>query len=260
MPEMANEARPQVDMVSPTEFVALPSAGKLYPPDHPLYLRDEVEIRFMTAKHEDILSSQSLIQRGVVLDRLLESLLIDDIDVSALLPGDRNAIFLASRITAYGSNYPSTITCPQCGAKSDTEIDLNTFTVTTIPEEVELTENGTFLLALAGTGVDVEIRSLNVKDRQFLAKNSEAKRKNNLPETSRTDFLKMVLASVNGETSRTKINSFIDMLPARDSLQIRKAYSSVSPDINSKQDYHCPSCGETTALEVPLGLSFFWPN
>jgi len=259
VPEVANEARPQVDTVSPTEFVVLPSGGRLYPPGHPFYMRDEIEIKFMTAKHEDILSSQSLITRGVVLDRLLENLIVDDVDVESLLPGDRNAVFLASRITAYGSDYASVITCPQCGTKNETDIDLNSFTITSIPEDIELTENGTFILTLRSSGVEVEVKSLNVKERQFLTKNSEAKRKNNLPETSRTDFLKMAIVSVNGETNKSRINSFIGSLPAGDSLQIRKVYSSVSPDIDTKQDYHCSSCSKTTALEVPLGLSFFWP-
>jgi len=251
--------KPQIDMASPTEFVALPTGGKLYPPGHPFYLREEVEVRFMTAKHEDILSSQALITRGVVLDRLLEALLVDDVDVDTLLTGDRNAIFLAARITAYGSEYPTIITCPSCGAKNESEVDLNTFTLREVPEDIRLTENGTFLVKLPRSGRELEIKCLSMREQEYLTKNAEARRKNNLPETARTDFLKMVVVSIDGETSKTMINSFINGLPAGDSLHLRKVYSSVSPDIDTKQDYECPSCGTTTALEVPLGLSFFWP-
>lgn len=260
VPEVANVAQPQVDMASPTEFVSLPTGGKLYPPGHPFYMREEVEIRFMTAKHEDILSSQSLITRGVVLDRLLENLLIDDVDVGTLYTGDRNAIFLAARITAYGSEYPSVITCPKCGEKHETDIDLNTFTCRGIDEDLEVTEDGTFILTLPKTQVEVELRYLNVKERDYLNKNADSRRNNNLPETSRTDFLKMAIVSINSNTNKSSINSFISNMPAGDSLYIRREYAKISPDIDTKQDYHCPSCNKTTALEVPLGLSFFWPN
>ena len=61
----------------PTEVIDLPSEGKLYPEGHPC-LNGKIEIKYMTAKEEDILTSQNLIKKGVVIDRLLNSLIITE--------------------------------------------------------------------------------------------------------------------------------------------------------------------------------------
>jgi hypothetical protein len=223
-------------------------------------MQEEVEIRFMTAKDEDILSSKVLLSKGLALDRLLQGLLIENVDVKTLLAGDRNALFVAARITAYGADYAVHVTCPSCKSSADYEFDLSSLATKGLPDNIETTGHGTFVADLPKTGVDVEIKYLNVKEQEYLIKNTESRVKNNLPETSTTDFLKMTLASVDSETNKTKINSFISTLPAMDSLAIRKAYNRITPDIDLKQDYQCSSCGTTTALEVPLSGNFFWPR
>lgn len=258
--EPAQKEEAKLDFTKPTEFVELPSGGRLYPPDHPFYMKEEVEIRFMTARDEDILSSKSLLNKGLALDRLLQGLLIDKIDVKSILVGDRNALFVAARISAYGASYEVNVGCPKCGAREDHEFDLSSLSFREISDDIEVTENGTFIVNLPRTGVDAEVRYLNVKEQEYLTKNAEAKAKNNLPETTTTDFLKMCIASIDSETSKTKINSFINHMPAMDSLEIRKAYGRVTPDIDLKQEYNCSSCGATTVLEVPLAGNFFWPQ
>ena len=107
----------------PTEFVELPSRGQFYPVDHPLYKQETVEIRFMTAKDEDILSSQALIKNGLAIERLLESLLISDVDPNTLLVGDRSAILIATRISGYGKEYKVDYGCPACTSRN--EVDYN---------------------------------------------------------------------------------------------------------------------------------------
>jgi len=99
------QATPSLGFVSPTEFVELPSRGEFYPEDHPLHKQETVEIKFMTAKDEDILSSQALLKKGLAIDRLLESLMVLDVDARTLLLGDRNAMLIAARISGYGSEY-----------------------------------------------------------------------------------------------------------------------------------------------------------
>ena len=89
----------------PTEVLDLPSDGKLYPKDHPL-ASGKITIKYMTAKEEDILSSQNLIKKGVVLDKLFESIIVEkSINIDDILIGDKNAIMLATRILAYGPQY-----------------------------------------------------------------------------------------------------------------------------------------------------------
>ena len=60
---------------TPTEFVELPSGGNYYPEGHRLHGEQTVEIKFMTAKEEDILTSKTLIKQGVALERLLKSVI-----------------------------------------------------------------------------------------------------------------------------------------------------------------------------------------
>ena len=89
----------------PTEIVELPSKGHFYINGHPLS-SGKVEIKYMTAKEEDILTSENLIRQGTVIDKLLESLIVDkSIKVDDLLTGDKNALMVASRILAYGKDY-----------------------------------------------------------------------------------------------------------------------------------------------------------
>ena len=105
--------------VTPTEFVELPSGGKYYPEDHPLAGVDTIEIRHMTAKEEDILASTALAKKGLVLDRLLENILVLDIDPRSLLLGDRSAIMIAARMSGYGNVYETEVKCPFCEEHMD---------------------------------------------------------------------------------------------------------------------------------------------
>jgi len=89
----------------PTETIELPSKGLLYPEGHPL-ASGTVEMKYMTAKEEDILTNQNYIKSGVVIDKLLQSLLITKFDYGDLLIGDKNAIMIAARILSYGKDYP----------------------------------------------------------------------------------------------------------------------------------------------------------
>ena len=117
--------------VVPTEFVELPSKGAFYPVGHPLHNQTTIEIKQMTAKEEDILTSRSLLKQGVAIDRVIQSVIIDrSIDVSSLLIGDKNALVIASRVSGYGNDYNTTVTCPNCETKQDYSFDLNMAQIT----------------------------------------------------------------------------------------------------------------------------------
>ena len=114
-----------LDFVSPTEHVELPSRGRGYPQGHPLHNQETIEIKYMTAKEEDILSSQSLIRKGLAIDRMLQSVLINkDVQVKDLLIGDKNALTVAARVTGYGADYVTTVTCPACSTEQEFDFDL----------------------------------------------------------------------------------------------------------------------------------------
>ena len=111
------QAEQSLQFVTPTEFVDLPSKGRYYPPEHPLHNAEMIEIRHMTAKDEDILTSRSLLKKGIAIDRLLQNVLVDRrVRVEDLLIGDKNAIIIASRITGYGAEYEAGISCPSCAS------------------------------------------------------------------------------------------------------------------------------------------------
>ena len=129
--EVAAETPPQAQManplsfVVPTEFVDLPTKGRFYPEGHPLHNVEEIEIKFMTAKEEDILTSRSLLKKGVAIEKMLQNLVMDkSIDVESLFVGDRNAILVAARISGYGPEYKTSITCPACATTQTYEFDL----------------------------------------------------------------------------------------------------------------------------------------
>ena len=110
----------------PTEVIPLPSNGVIYPQESPLHMKDSVEIRAMTARDEDILTSRALIKKGTVITELIKSCLIDKtIDVDEMVSGDRNAIMTALRITGYGSEYKVEVDCPACGERSKQDFNLS---------------------------------------------------------------------------------------------------------------------------------------
>lgn len=251
---------------TPTEIVDLPSKGLLYPSDHPLYGKDTVEIRHMTAKEEDILSSQSLLRKGVAIDRMLQSILIDDVNVEELTIGDRNALLYAARVTGYGSDYEVEIECDNCDRDYDFTFDLSTYSDSYTTMETKkgdahrFTENGTVELELPKSKFLVEIRALTGEDETKLEKAREMKETNNLQESSLTDMIKMMLHSANGVTDREQLNNFADVMPALDSRLIRETYRKVMPNVAFKQQTECTHCGYTVEMEVPITGDFFWPG
>ncbi len=246
---------------APTEHVDLPSGGKFYPEGHPLHGKDTVEIKYMTAKEEDILTSQSLLKKGLAIERLLESVILDkNINPKTLLVGDRNAILVATRITGFGSDYETQITCPSCATSTEYSFDLDSVGISSGDEEVETSENGNFFIELPTTNVTVEVKLLNGIDEQKLSSLLESKRKNKLQETPLTDHLKSIIVSVNGNTDRSVINQFVSVMPSRDTRHLRSIYAKATPNIDMTFEFDCPNCGANTDVEVPFTVSFLWPK
>jgi len=263
-PQMAAAAVPPVppqqqhqglfNFVVPTEIVDLPSKGEFYPPGHPLHGVDSVEIKHMTAKEEDILTSQSLIRKGIAINRVLESIIVDDsIRVDDLLIGDKNALIIASRIYGYGADYDVSLTCQNCSNQFETTVDLNSFEARqiTFDDEVQKTENNTFLITLPKSEFVVEFRLLTSRDEAVIAKE-----KNN----GTTGLLRMIVVSINGQTDSFYIDRALQVLPIRDASVLKKLYASVVPDVDMSYEIDCPACSEVSRLEVPLTAEFFWPN
>jgi|TARA_R110000824_G_scaffold31089_16_gene101594 hypothetical protein len=254
----------QFAYVLPTEFVDIPSEGKFYPPEHPLHEQTSIEIRYMTAKEEDILTSQALLKKGVALDHLLRNILVDStIKPESLLIGDKNALLISSRITGFGPDYSVAVTCAICGANDKETFDLETaqqVKQSELPEGVSHVKGTTFFTVLPKTQANVEFGLLTGADEKRVIQLSEMKRKKKLPETPFTDQLRLIISSVNGSSRPEHINQFIETLPTLDGRHLRKVFTSVSPDINLKCEYTCDVCAHTEEVDLPLTAEFFWPG
>ena len=246
----------QINISVPSEFVELPSRGIFYPPSHPLHGKQSIEIKHMTAREEDILASESLIKKGVVLDRLIQSLVLDSkVDPSTILICDRNAILYAARSSAYGPSYEATLSCPQCGEKNEVDYDLDSFSSSdvTIPEDVKVTQNGTLVVTLPKSGKQIEFRLLNGRDEGQNFKGNQA-------NNSISEQLKRVVVSVDSNDDPGYTQMFCENMPAFDSRFLRKAIKNCTPSTDLKFELRCTSCGHQEEVEVPIGIKFFWPD
>ena len=221
--ESTGEASKPLDFTCPTEFVDLPSGGRFYPEGHALHKKDSLEIRFMTAKDEDILTSKSLLKKGVAIDRFLQNIIVDkDIKLSELLVGDKNALVVASRVTGYGADYQTKVTCPSCGETQTHSFDLEQGEANAggiealeghpeLSEAVSSTENNTWSILCPKSRVTVEVKLLVGADEKTMLKTQAMKKKNKLPEAMLTGQLRQTIVSVNGDSSSFSINKFIDI-------------------------------------------------
>ena len=261
----SSEQAPAFNWSVPTEFVELPSQGVFYPPSHPLHQQATVEIRYMTAKEEDILTSRSLLKEGVALERMLQNLLVDrSINISSLLVGDKNALLVAARKTGYGPAYETNVTCPSCDSTESFSFDISNPPVKDIYQNAKelgtsFGDDGTVSITLPMTKATVRCRLLTGEDEVRLAKEMQRKSKKKV-ETTATDSFRAYITSVNGDESPFTIESFIHAMPAMDARHLRKIYAAIVPDINLTQTYDCNNCGYETEMEVPLGVDFFWPG
>ena len=268
-PAIAEQTQSSLNFTVPVEMVDLPSKGQFYSDEHPLHNISTVEIRHMTAKEEDILTNKSFIKNGVVLDRLLESVLVDKtINVNDLLSGDKSAILVATRVTGYGEDYQAKIPCPSCGTIADFDFDLIEAQIFNDPDECVLvqdgtitkTDKGTFLFTLPKTRVVIEVRPLTGNDERKILNTNKMRQKNKLPELQLSDQIKSFIVSVNGQDDGLSINQFVETMPALDSRYLRNTYKLVTPSVDLAQEWECQACSYSQVLEVPFTSEFFWPK
>ena len=258
-----NNLQSILGFVAPTEHVSLPSGGKFYPADHALHGKDTVEIRYLSAKELDTLSSKSLLQKGIAVDRMLQSIIVDnDVQVEDLFVGDKNAIIVAARVGTFGGDYEVKLSCGQC----ETSFDHN-FNLAEIgnkdwgsEDDLEFSKNGTFFIKLPKTNVRVECKLLTTKDEKMLEEVAKKKARMNLPESSLTDQYKSFIVSLNGVTERGLVDEFVDVMPAGDMHYLSKIYTQVKPGLELIQDCECPSCGANNRIDIPFTANFFWPE
>ena len=253
-----------LQFITPTEFVELPSKGASYAAGHPLHMQESLEIRYMTAKDEDILTSRSLLKSGIALDRLIKNLIVNkNINSDSLLVGDRNAIIIAARSSAYGHLYKTKVNCPNCGEMNKKGFDLTQPKVYNGDDwgenNIKRLDTGNYLITLPRTKYEVVVRLLTGREEQIMIKQL-TKKKKNAEDSLVTRQMSMFIVSVQGHDDPYIINKFINNVPAAESRYLRNAYACLVPDLKISSEFECSSCGHEQELEVPMGADFFWPE
>jgi hypothetical protein len=235
----------------PTEWVDLPSKGLLYPEGSEL-AKGQVEIKYMTAKEEDILTNQSYIRNGTVLDKLIKSVIISKINYDDLLIGDKNAIMVAARILGYGSDYSFEL------SGEPHTVDLSQVENKSLKEELFANRVNEFSFTLPRSKYEVTFKLLTHKDEQDINRELEGLKKihkDNSPELSTR--LKYLITSVDGSREKQDIREFIDKaLLAQDSRALREYVKEIQPDV----DLTFFPEGSSDRVNIPIGVNFFWPD
>lgn len=245
------------------ESVPLPSRGLVYPAASPLHRRESVEIRAMTARDEDILTSRALLKSGKAISALIQGcLLLPGVDAGEMLAGDRNAVLIGIRISGYGAEYQVKMDCPGCGDRVERVVDLSQLPLKRFPEGVAPVQPGANEFAFTlPSGRGATFKLMTGADETELLATFERNRKAGIQDELVTTRLKAQLLSLGGERDPAAIAKVVRTLPARDSRALRAHIDRITPGVELVQSFTCPACGyEAGEVEVPLGTEFFWPK
>ena len=237
----------------PTEEIELPSKGLLYPEDSPL-ASGKIEMKYMTAKEEDILTNPNYLAKGIVIDKLLQSLIISKVNYNDLVVGDQNAIMIAARILGYGKDYEFTY------GGYDQKVDLTTLEDKVFDEALITPHTNEFTFVLPHSQIEVTFKILTVGDGDKIRKELEGLKKINKdanPES--TTRLKHMIVAVNGDRGTGVIRNFVDTaLLARDARALREYIAKVQPDIDTTVTVETSNGEEDITL--PITINFLWPE
>lgn len=248
----------------PTEIVPLPSKGLVYPLDNPLS-SGQVEVKYMTAKDEDILTNQNYLKQGVALDKLYEALVVGNgkgqaVNLNDMIMGDRSAVMLAARVLGYGSDYIINVTHPTTGKVLETTVDLNTLVPKDIDESLyNNTRDFEFVLPVSKTVLGIRLHT--VVETKAIARDIKAQEKAGMAVRNTTTILKHTVVSVDGEVDKKYISEFIDnSLLARDSLHLRGYMIDITPDYDLSITVDIPAEDFLETIPLPIDINFFWPR
>lgn len=235
----------------PTETVDLPSQGLVYPESSPLS-SGKIEMKYMTAREEDILTNKSLIEKGTVLDELIKSLIVSDIDYEDLIVGDKNAILVAARVLGYGSEYKF-----MWGGEEQV-VDLATIENKVFDPSLFKKGVNEFEFKLPHSGIDITFKLLTGKDEKKINAEIEGMKKiNKNSSIELSTRMKYIITSINGNKEAKYIREFVDTaFLARDSKALREHIKEVQPDV----DLTFFPDGSSDKISIPIGLNFFWPD
>jgi hypothetical protein len=244
----------------PTEVISLPSQGKCYPEDNPLS-KGTVEIKYMTAKEEEILASQNLIRKGVVLDKLFESIIVDkDVNVDDILIGDKNAIMLAARILGYGPEYQIEQE-NEFGEKEKITVDLSKVQTKEV-DFSKIKRDNSYEFITTGGNV-IEFKLLSHGDEKKIDADIKALQRLNKGGAGGelTTRYRYMITAIDGDSTTSAITKFVNnQFLTKDTRKFREVIRELQPDVNMEFEYENPNTGDTEVKPIPMGVGFFWPS
>jgi len=246
----------------PVESIPLPSNGIIYDPDSLLYNCQQLKIKAMTAREEDILSSQAFIKDGTAITKTIQSCLEEkSINVDDLIIGDRNALMISIRITGYGSDYNLLHSCRQCGSENKVCVKLNELSIKRLAEKPVEEGKNMFEFALPVTRKKVLFKFINGHDeREQNISRVRLEKAGIVKDNTVTSFLESTIVKVDDITDKNKIRHFIENMPALDSRKLRLHILKSEPGIDMDWQYNCQSCLSLNEFGIPITSEFFWPS
>mgnify|MGYP000169839198 CR=1 FL=1 len=248
------------DLKIPTETVTLPSKGLVYP-ETSLLAKGEIEMRYMSARDEDILTNINFIKQGTAIDKLLKSLIITPIDIDELIVGDKNAVLFAARILGYGKDYSFKFKNESTNKEDEYTLDLTTLKEKNLDENLFQPGKNEFIFELPKSSNIVTFKFLTGKDEKLIDAEIKGLQKIDANGSfDNTTRLKHMIIAVNGKFDRVSINDFVDnFLLAPDSRALKKYYAEISPDIETTVTLDKDGYVQE-GVTIPIGISFFWPD
>lgn len=244
----------------PTEVIDLPSKGLVYPESSPLS-SGTIELKYMSAKEEDILTNQNFIQKGVVIDKLLQSMIVDKkINYNELILGDKNAILVAARILGYGAEYDVEVS-DKYGKKIPVKINLSQLENKPVKEELFTRGKNEFNFILPQSKITVTFKLLTHSDEINIDKEIQGLKKA-FPNDSFeiTTRLKHQIIAINGDTRAENVRYFVDNMLLTDSRALRKYINEIMPDLNMTFSYEDSKGDAVEGVSIPMNINFLWPD
>ena len=238
---------------APFDVIPLPSKGKLY-----RNKKSSIKLAYMTTADENILTSPNLLQSGEFLEILINRKILEpELRYKDLLPGDRNAIMVWLRATAYGEMYPVTL-LDEFEDPFDTEINLNE--LKTIELNVEPEEDGLFTFQLPISKTFIRFKLLTCGDIDEIEKMIQKDKEINLPVNNANTYkLEKMIVEVNGERNKSIIRDFAHSMRIADSKEFVKFADSIDAGLDLNIEVGTPGGGSIKTF-LPLNVNFFWPE
>jgi len=243
----------------PTEIIDLPSKGLVYPESSPLS-SGTIELKYMSAKEEDILTNSNFIEKGIVIDKLLQSMIVTKVNYNELILGDKNAILVAARILGYGAEYNVEVK-DKYGKQIPVKIDLSNLQNKPLDESLFVKGKNEFNFLLPQSKVTVTFKLLSSADETKIDQEIKGLKKIHPNDSfDITTRLKHTITAINGDSSAEKIRYFVDNMMLQDSRALRKYINEITPDLDMTFSYEDSKGDVVEGVSVPMNINFLWPD